>query len=386
MSLDYKKIYQNSLLDNKEPPKGIFKKDYLLEFLLLYNGEFLHHIQSSKTQLLWIKNDEIYQKIFLFFYQKDFVDFRCFFSRVEQRKNDLTLSVLEDLANKESDNLLDFLKLIIIKKILFKERSQKEYLSQFFLIYYFNFSSSEKDYFLNETLEFLPKNFRENKSVYERLQEDYETLKIDKKYSSFLDLISALVSQNPKQIEITYLNFLLEYQNLSNGLSRSFSMIKKKHNKLLNFVESSFNEGLLRIEWTHLSQAPEKSEVKNLIGFLKNRARQTFLRDFVIAMVLTIILTYYFEPQRMMLWIVVCLLANTLEYYFAHYKLNKIYYYYRLKMPCFSYMSSLHPLLLYLNFEELELKDSYEIQLIEQLKKDSWLYFPARLKKLSNYE
>ncbi|MCJ8347072.1 hypothetical protein MJH12_16140 [bacterium] len=382
MALNYETIFQECILGEKEPPKGIFKKDYLLEFLLLYKQEFLTAIQSKIK--IWIPNQKIYGKVLLFFYQEDFVLFQRFFLETWDESSfknlDLLIEILEDLARKDSKNLITFLSLIYQKKIEFNLEEQQIFLQQFYLNSFFDLPLGEKQYYLKLLNTTLPKSFLDQYESYLKLQAEYDHLALEDKHAFLRELLRALISQNQKLIDVSYLNFLLCYHDFSTGMSRSFSKLEKTHQNMFKVIDHALQKGSLKIDWHYMSKLPESSEIHLLMSFLKDRARRTFFRDFLLALIFTMILTYIFEAQRMALWIIVCLVANLCEYYFAHHKLNKIYYIYRLKMPCLSFIGALHPLLLYQEFSELDIKDSYELQLLDRLKKDPWLYFPARFK------
>lgn len=382
MALNYQQIYEDSLLGDKQPPKGLFKKQYLLEFVTIYSGEFLHCIQNPKAQKTWLINSGVYKKLFLFYYKNSFSDFSLFFLRTYDSsrydQNDLLMGVLENLLEQNPDSTIPFLKLIASKNVQFDNLEQRQYLQLFYLVHFFDFSLSEKTYYVEQLIDVLPSNFLANKDLYFILQPEIEELSKEQSYESLVELIKCIVSQNQEAIDKSYLNFLLNYQNFSSGLSRAFSKYQKTSKQSHNLLKQSNDAGVLNINWLYLTARPQETELRNLLSFLKDRARKTFFRDFVLAMVLTLVLAYFFEPQNLVFWVIVCVVANVCEYYFAHYKLNKIYYMYRLKMPCLSYMANLHPLLLYMDFEGIELEDSYELQLLQGLRKDPWLFFPAR--------
>jgi hypothetical protein len=383
MALNFEQIYENSLVGDNPPPKGLFKKDYLIEFLALYGGEFLHSIQNPSIQKNWLIDNKTYKKLLLYYYKSSFSDFSSFFLRTygsqNQEDNSLLLGFLDDLATNDSSNLLVFLKLISAKKIEFSVLEQKQYLVLFYLIHFFDLSIDEKEYYFKELETTLSEEFIRNKDLYFEMQEELDCLEKEEIYEPLLELLKCIVSQNKEAIDKSYLNFLLSYHNFSSGLSRSFTKFQKVHTNSYRLLKKSYAEGSLSVNWQYFNQVPQEQELRNLLKFLKDRARKTFFRDFFVAMVLTILFSYIFEPQHLVFWITVCVIANICEYYFAHFKINKIYYMYRLKTPCRSYMSNLHPLLLYMDFEGVELKDPYEIQLLNGLRKDPWLYLPIRL-------
>ncbi|MCO4782166.1 MAG: hypothetical protein KC646_07535 [Candidatus Cloacimonetes bacterium] len=382
MALNFKKIYEDSILGVKKPPQGLFKKNYLVDFLNIYSGEFLHSIQDPLVQENWINNSNIYKKLLLFYYNSSFLDFSTFFLRTYESKsyceNDLLLGFLQDLARRESSDVVALLKLIAAKNIVFSDDEQKSYLILFYQVHFFDLSVDEKAYYFKELNELFSEEFLSKHDLYKNVHVELDQLKDQELYDPLIDLIKSLVSHNKEAIDKSYLNFLLSYHNFSSGLSRSFTKFEKQCPSTFRLLKESYKEQIISINWQYFQQLPTEQELRDLLQFLKDRARKTFFRDFVIAMVLSIGLSYLFEPQNVVFWVVICLVANVCEYYFAHYKINKIYYMYRLKMPCLSYMSNLHPLLLYMDFEAVEVKDPYEIQLLSSLRKDPWLYFPIR--------
>tara|TARA_B100000674_G_scaffold494370_1_gene518753 strand:- start:3181 stop:4335 length:1155 start_codon:yes stop_codon:yes gene_type:complete len=174
------------------------------------------------------------------------------------------------------------------------------------------------------------------------------------------------------------LRFLVNYHQFLRGWSRQYNAWKRYYPNLIHFWEQKIYESRNKIAWDLLVSPPGHKHLKVYLDSLAYIAKGRFMKELLFALILTIGLTLWLDSSNIILWLVLFVIFNCLEWVFANFKPNTLYYLYKFKIRLTKENYSHAPLQavwMILNIDEIELS-AWQKSILTLMSRDPWQLYP----------
>lgn len=221
-------------------------------------------------------------------------------------------------------------------------------------------------------------------NIWKGIHKEYQTSESGKVQVDDLIWILPKIYLIEREVDKTelLLQFLVHYHHFPSGWSRKYPSWKKNYPEIIGLWERTIHASIDNLPWDVILAADSNEKARTYLERLIFIARGRFLIELILALVLTVGLTLWIDPQNLMFWLILSTGLNLMEWYFATSQPNIIYYCYKFKFRLIKENLNFDVMLriwMLNNLERLKVTQ-WQRSLLNLIKNDPWQFYPP-LKK-----
>jgi hypothetical protein len=245
---------------------------------------------------------------------------------------------------------------------------------------YLRLGDYQRKWFRDNGVESLSTEFISRVEVLEEFSDEWSSSQFRSESESFVSPVFFYLRDDQNFFQSVF-QYWRGYLHPGSREKKLYKTYKKRYPQYCDFLEQKGFHCFSGIfaNMSEKDKAEIESQYLHILASLEADGRDRFLLRFAGSMLLTILLTWYFEPDWLLFWIIAGILGGVFDWYSAWKCPNRLFYYYRLRIKLLKKFQKVDILVLPLaglsGLNE-KLPNNYQKKLWTLISKDSWFSLP----------